>query len=332
MKDIAIAAGVSRSAVSHTLNERYKGVFITDASRKLIKETAKQLGYIPNDIARSIKNGNTRMIAYLDQDMGRHDYTGKIMSGIMQRAAESGYHIKLFSPEINGTETTVNDLLRQRVSGVICRGVSNATLDILHENLCQYNTPYVLLHSGKGRKQGVFVATNDEDGCFQAALHLKEKGHKTIALIAGNIDPALPRISGFINAVNKLELQCTPELQKACNQSNISETIKQLRHLPESLRPTAVFCPTDTHAMYLLQALYDLDLKVPRDIAVVGYGGLHEGRLAAPRLTTVVQPFEQSGRKACELLLEQLDQEQPDCFSSRRLELLPIELSVEKST
>jgi LacI family transcriptional regulator len=107
-----------------------------------------------------------------------------------------------------------------------------------------------------------------------------------------------------------------------------TKAVEELMSLPPAQKPTAVFCPTAPYAMYVLQTLYDLDIKVPRDISVAGYGSLQIAFFAS----TIEKPFEELGMKSCKLLIEEIRNGGGECFTGKKFHKLPVKLVVRKST
>lgn len=333
MKDIADKVGVSRSAVSYALNNKYDGVFLNEDTRKRIKDTAFKMGYIPNEIARSIKNGNMHIIGYFDNDLARHDYSGRILSGIMRNASLNEYNVKLYSCSKDGLEETIKTMLSHRVSGVILRGIQKDQISAFRKILHKFNIPFVMISYSDLPGNGIYVGSDEFNGCYMMIEHLYKQKHKKIALVTSNASiSSSPRIDGFFKALKQFGLSISDELIKECDYKTSKKVVKELMSLSLDKRPTAVFCPTDTHAMYVLQALYDMNIRVPDVISVAGYGGLQSAPIASPPLTTINQDFDQIGMKACDLLIEDIKRPEKECFTRTRAYEIPSELVVRKST
>ncbi len=331
MKDIAREAGVSRAAVSHALNERYKSVFLTEKTRKHIKIVARRMGYVPNEIARSMVSGRTRTVAYIDNDLGRHDYSGRILSGIMQTASANGHNTKLFSYNEDPIERITNEIVRQRVSGVICRVVIGGDdFKVLAEILKRYMIPLVSMVNNQ-EPDGIFVVSDDKNGVIRAIEYLHGLGHRRIAMVGRNLkEMDSPRSDGFKSGIKKFRLNCE-DLITECNKETFSGAMQKLMAMPPGKRPTAIFCTTDPLAMKVLQLLYDMEIKVPDMVSVIGFGGMNMCELASPSLTTITQPFEEMGRRACQEILKLIGSGRKEYFAERQKIILPVKLTIRNS-
>jgi DNA-binding LacI/PurR family transcriptional regulator len=176
------------------------------------------------------------------------------------------------------------------------------------EQLILRGTPVVLVDRGSGRASRCSVAVDDVLGGRLAGRHLRERRHRRIAFVGGpfSIQQVADRYAGLTEALAGApapSIVPTPNLTIASGRTAAG----RLADLPDADRPTAVFCANDLLALGVLQELTQRGLRVPRDVAIVGYDDIEFAAAAAVPLSSVRQPREQLGRAAAELLLEEVN-------------------------
>ena len=332
MKTVAASAGVSRATVSYVLNGRHheKGLNINPETVLKVEAAAAKLGYRRNEIARSVRTGKTNVFGFIGTMEA--SYTMDIISGIATTCEENNYLLKFFQLNNNiDIALIAKQCIEQRLSGVICRSLTEEELNILHQELQAFEMPIVLVDNSFSHNWCSRVISDDVAGGQMAVEYLLKLGHQKIANISNSLDNgfSVMRHTGYCRALagagieNDEQLTCIVPLNYELTES-FSAIVKQL--LIEQ-QPTAIFCNSDPIAMKIIQVANDEGLRVPEDISIIGYAGLIYTQLSTPQLTTVKQPFIDMGKEAAKILLEEVTQKTPI-----REVKLAVELIIRKST
>jgi LacI family transcriptional regulator len=325
IRDVAQHAGVSNATVSNVLNR--PGV-VAPATRQRVLAAIEELGFVRNESARQLRAGRSRVIAYVVLDAANPFFTD-VARGVEDAAREAGLALFLCnSASDDGREREYLELLHeQRVEGILITPV-----DAESAQIAERGTPVVLVDREATDGTRCSVAVDDVLGGELAVTHLIESGHTRIAMIGGplSIQQVRDRREGAVRALTNAGLPAdaltfleTRSLQVAEGR----EAGERLVGLPASRRPTAAFCANDLLALGLLQSMTQQGLRVPDDLAVVGYDDIEFAAAAAVPLTSVRQPREQLGRTAAQLLLTE---NEPD-HEHRHVKFQP-ELVVRAST
>ncbi|MFJ8581752.1 LacI family DNA-binding transcriptional regulator [Micromonospora sp. NPDC093277] len=304
IKEVAQLAGVSLGTVSNVLNQPER---VTEATRKRVLDAIATLGYVRNDSARQLRAGSSRQIAIVVLDVANPFFTD-VVRGAENAAEDQGVMVVVCnSSEDAQRERRHLDLLEeQRVRGVLITPVDDTRSSRLEE-LIERGTPVVLVDRGSGWHNRCSVAVDDVHGGRLAGEHLAALGHRRIAFVGGpmSIQQVADRHRGVSGAVaGKAELVAVAT--SSLTVSSGRAAAGQIADLPASERPTAVFCANDLLALGVLQEMTQRGVRVPQDIAIVGYDDIEFAAAAAVPLSSVRQPREQLGRTAAGLLLEEI--------------------------
>lgn len=304
--DVARLAGVSNATVSNVLN-RYGAVSVSSRTRERVLKVASQLGYQRNRIAASLVRGQTQTIGVVIGSMQGSFHT-TILQGIEKRCAAHGYRVMLlFANDPQPGIAQVRGLLEDCVAGLIVVG-NFALSDISNwsEAASRQQTPLVLVDKPLAEKKTDYVCSDDYQGGLIATEHLLRLGHRHIAHFAGDLSvpTGVNRRDGYLAALQQAGL--TPNEALMIGGEFYSEAFREavMTLLNSPRPPTAVFAASDFHAAVALQVALERGLRVPGDLAVVGYGDTETGRSMA--LSTVSQDAEQMGAVAVERLLARL--------------------------
>jgi DNA-binding LacI/PurR family transcriptional regulator len=307
IKEVARVAGVSLGTVSNVLN---RPDLVSSATRQRVLDAIAALGYVRNDSARQLRAGRSRQIAIVVLDVANPFFTD-VVRGAEAAAEDHGVMVVVCnSGEDTGRERRHLELLEeQRIRGVLITPVDDSRGSRL-EQLIQRGTPVVLVDRGSGRHNRCSVAVDDVLGGRLAGEHLLAQGHRRIAFVGGplSIQQVADRRAGIAAALSpadraELVVMRTPSLTVASGQAAAAHIAGR----PASTRPTAVFCANDLLALGVLQEMTQRGIRVPHDVAIVGYDDIEFAAAAAVPLSSVRQPREQLGRTAAELLLEEID-------------------------
>lgn len=303
MKDVAIRAGVSLGTVSNALNRPEQ---VSDNTRRRVKAAIETLGFVRNESARQLRSGRSCTLAYVLLDAGNPFFTD-VARGVEEEAEASGRTMFLCGSSADSTrQASYLDMLeQQRVEGVLITPVDRPQERL--QRLRQRGIPVVVVDHDIGEE---FCSVNVDDvvGGELAAGHLYELGHRRIAVVGGptSIGQVADRLSGARRAAETVGAS-EPMLLETTG-LNVAEgrrAAERLAGRPATRRPTAAFCANDLLALGLLQRSVQMGLRVPGDIAIVGYDDIEFAEAAAVPLTSVAQPRQQLGRTATKLLLEE---------------------------
>ncbi|GIF98956.1 LacI family DNA-binding transcriptional regulator [Catellatospora citrea] len=327
IKEVARRARVSVGTVSNVLNGR---ATVAAATRRRVLDVIAELGYVRNDSARQLRAGRSRTLAMVALDLANPFFTD-VMRGAEIAAEDGGVNVMVLnSGEDPQRERRHLDLLsQQRVLGVLITPVDE-THDAQLDGLVERGIPVVLVDRGSSSFHRCSVAVDDVLGGRLAGDHLRGQGHHRIAFAGGpfSLRQVADRHAGLTAALGdgpQLRLVTTANLSVAAGRS----AGREIADLPAGTRPTAVFCANDLIALGVLQEMTARGVRVPHDVAIVGYDDIEFAAAAAVPLSSVRQPREQLGRAAAQLLLEEVNE--PDTHQHRHVVFRP-ELVVRRSS
>lgn len=297
--DVARASGLSIASVSRALNGQ-PGVSRATAAR--ISQIADELGYQPNDVARSLVAKTTSTIALLLPDI-TNPFFPELVKGVQETADENENVLLLVdgAGDADRLAQTMRVLRRKQVDGVIVVASSFAdSFDGIFDGI-----PAVFLDR-ETLSGAASVSVDHEAGAYRATRHLIENGHTVIAHIAGPraLSVSAQRLAGWQRACLEAGLPAGDDLV-ADGDFLESGGHRAGQELLESGRVfTAVFAANDMSAIGFLALCAQRSIRVPDDISVIGFDGIQLARYTTPTLTTVAQPILKLGHLAGELLLE----------------------------
>jgi LacI family transcriptional regulator len=331
VRDVAAVAAVSVGTVSNVLNRPDK---VAPATAERVLAAIQSLGFVRNDAARQLRAGRSRSIGLVVLDI-RNPFFTDIARGAEERAAEMGMTLLVgSSQEDPDREGAYLDLfLEQRVSGVLLSPVAD-TRDRL-ERLRSNGVPVVLVDRQSKDHTFSSVAVDDIVGGRLAVRHLIDVGRRRIAYVGGptSIRQVADRLRGARQAVRRtpgvaLEVVQTDALTVLAGRA-AGELIRERR---PGDRPDAIFAANDLLAIGILQALMlPGGLRVPQDIALIGYDDIDFASASVVPLSSIRQPAGVIGRRAVELLLDESFAEDEHAFETDRVLFQP-ELIVREST
>lgn len=304
--DVAKRAGVAPITVSRVINN---SGYISQATRERVEAAVKELGYVPNTLARGLRSKRTRTLALVVTDI-TNPYFTLMARGVEDVAGASDYTVVYCNTDESETkeEKYANILAQRQVDGVLvvpaCGNVK--TIKFLLSN----DIRVVALDR---RVTGVkidSVRSDSEDGAYRLVKLLIELGHERIAMITGpkDVSTSTDRVTGYRRALAEAGLG-DKELTfyGAFNQASGYEFTKQA--MTQSPRPTAIFGANNFIAIGIIKALRDFKIDVPGDVSIVAFDDFPESMLVAPFLTFAEQPAYEMGRVATELLLKRISGE-----------------------
>lgn len=302
--DVAAHAGVSVGTVSNVLNRPHA---VAPATRQRVHAAITHLGYVPNEAARSLAAGRRRAIGLIVPDV-TNPFFADLTRGAEQVADQRDVVVMLYSSGESGErEARYFDRLEsQRVQGILASPVHEAVPAVT--DLARRGTPVTLVDRGSSRRDLCCVSVDDHTGGRLAAEHLIATGHRRLAFIGGPL--SIPQVAARLAGAHAICAAAGATLEVIETETVSVVTGRgvgaALAGRSASARPDAVFCANDLLALGLLQAVSGHGLRVPAELAIVGYDDIDYAAAAAVPLTSVRQPRTELGRVAAELLFEEI--------------------------
>lgn len=308
--DIAERAGVSIATVSRVFNKHPR---VSDLTREKVIQVADEMGYQPHVSARNLAQRKTHLISAVIPMMTNYFFV-EVLRGLQGRLVGSEYDLLVYSaPGIEDVEKQLQRAIQRGQSeGVLL--FATPILDQHVARLKKRNHPVVLVDAFHPELDS--VSTDNRQGGYVATQHLLEQGCVRIGMIMANpvSVPAAERYKGYKAALQDAGVSCDEDLVVVSRerwQHGYSEKAgyeAMIRLLEESPRPDGVFVASDIQALGALRALHDRGIRVPEDMALVGFDDIKFSEYVG--LTTLRQPMHEMGRLAVEKLLLRI--QQPD--------------------
>lgn len=304
--DVAKRAGVAPITVSRVINN---SGYVSQATRERVEAAVKELGYVPNTLARGLRSKRTKTLALVVTDI-TNPYFTLMARGVEDAAGTADYSVVYCNTDESEAkeERYVNILAQRQVDGVLlvpsCGNVK--TIKFLLSN----DIHVVALDRRVSGVKIDSVRSDSENGAYCLIKSLIGLGHERIVMISGPMDvsTSVDRAAGYRRALVESGLGDTEQVYYgAFNQESGYEFTKQA--MTQSPRPTAIFGANNFIAIGITKALRDLQFDVPGDVSVVAFDDLPESMLVAPFLTFAEQPAYEMGRMATELLLKRISGE-----------------------
>ncbi|MYS23608.1 substrate-binding domain-containing protein [Streptomyces sp. SID4948] len=321
IKDVAREAGVSVGTVSNVINQPE---IVSEAMRARVQSAISRLGYVRSEHARHLRAGASRLVALLVLDMG-NPFFAAVAGGAERAARQAGLGVMVGnSAESRSQESEYLSLFAtQRVRGVLVTPAdpTGRSLDVLRGQ----SIPFVLVDRVSADDAACSVSVDSVVGGRLAVRHLIAAGHRSIVYVGGPPDwpQVRDRRAGALAALDEAGVPRSALTVITAERLDVSAGRDAgARLLGLVPRPSAVFCANDLLALGVLQALFSARLRVPEDLAIVGYDDIEFAAAAAVPLTSVRQPAAAMGRLAAEMLLEETSDE-PGRHEHRQVVLQP---------
>ncbi|HEX4812581.1 MAG TPA: LacI family DNA-binding transcriptional regulator [Nonomuraea sp.] len=307
IKEVARLAGVSVGTVSNVLN---RPDMVAPETRERVQAAIARLGYVRNGSARQLRAGRSRTIAVVALDLANPFFID-VLSGVEAAAQRDKLTVMVFnsSKDADREARLLEMLEEQRPLGVLITPVNDRGQQERVQRLSSRGIPVVVFDNSSRFSHGCSVSVDDVLGGRLAGLHLRERGHRHIAFAGGpftvrQVEDRRDGLAAVLGPDDRLTVIPLPDLNVATGRT----AGRRIADLPAADRPTAVFCGNDLVALGVLQELTQRGLRVPGDVAVLGYDDIDFAAAAAVPLSSVRQPREQIGHSAALMLLEEADQ------------------------
>ena len=322
IRDVAEKANVSVATVSHVINGTRKVAPETEAR---VRRAMEELGYQPNAIAQSLRKRTTYAIGILVSDI-TNPFFATLVRGAEDAALEAGYSVIVCNSDEDPQKEDmyIRALWRRRIDGMLIAPTRDGTSPAIQE-LAQRKIPFVFVDRKAKGIEADAVLSDNVGGAYLATKHLIERGHKRIGIILGipGATTTEERLLGYRQALEEAGLPFSEELvvwggyrmevgRKAC---------AKLLSLAEP--PTAVFSTNNLMTVGVLQELFRRGIRIPEEIAVVGFDDLEWAEIVHPPLTVVAQHPYEIGYQAFKLFLGRLNR-----FEGKQEVRVPVELKI----
>lgn len=304
IKDVAKKADVSIATVSRILNKL--GGYSSGTEEK-VNKVIKEMNYEPNAVARGLVSRKTRTIGVLHPSMSGR-FTGNLLRGIENYTHSQNYSVIICNTDNDGKRTMeyIRLLGEKQVEGIIF--ASEVLTDEYEKALLKLQIPVILVSTVGYKQDFPLIGVDNFKAAYDATVHLIKKGHRDIVMIAGtagNGVAGIPREKGFRKALEDYSLQ-NDKSSVYYGDFSFQSGIDGMKSLKES-RPgcTAVFAASDLMALGILNFAFRNRIRIPEELAVVGFDDTEDAFMSIPPLTTVHQPIEEMGRLAAEMILKE---------------------------
>ena len=296
---VAAKAGVSVATVSRAFNFPDK---VTPATRELVERVARELNYVPNASARTLRTQRSRVLGVVLPTLLNPTFA-ECLQGIARAAVAGGYAIIPVTTgyRLDEEERAVHLLLAGNVDGLILV-VSNPSTSTTLPRLQAAGVPYVLAYNR--HPDHPCVSVDSEAAVADAVTRLVLLGHRRIAMVSGTLaasDRAQQRYRGYRKGMSEAGLATPALIEVPFVETAVDALSSQLQ---SRNRPTALVCSNDLLAIRSIRAAHLSGLSVPRDLSVIGFDGIALGEDLTPALTTIAQPNSDIGRHGVELLIQ----------------------------
>ncbi len=310
LNDIAKHLGVSKTLVSLVLNGKGKEHRISKDICKKVIETAKEMNYHPNQIAKGLRTGKTNTIGLIIADIA-NPFFGKLGREIEKELARHGYRLMFCSSDENAEKSNeqIEMLLQGQVDGFIISPARNSEEQI--RNLDRLNKPYVLIDRYFPEINSSYVIIDNQEAAYKATKHLVNLNYKKIACITVNADliNMRERLNGYKNALTDAGISVDENLIKELPFSHESRDVYQaVKELTgkNSECVDAIFFTSSKVGIMGIESLNNQGVIIPDDVAIVSFDDPDSYKLCYSPVTTVAQPLTDIGKMAVKILLSEI--------------------------
>jgi LacI family transcriptional regulator len=305
--DIAARARVSPATAARVIHDQGH---VSAAKRSQIERAVAELGYVPNRVARSLRNRRTNLIGHILPLSSDNPFFARIAMAVEEEAGRAGYHVLTAvtrgSPEKE--QAMVEDLCGLMVEAIIFTAKTACDTAFIRRVVLR-GTPVVMIERPRDIPEIDIILMDSDEGSRAAAEHIAGKGHAQIGYIGAELSRGAveqSRFNGFMKALEAYGCACQPQWIRRTPDYDAAYGYQAMECLlAMERRPTCVFIASDLLASGVLQCLYQRRLRVPDDISLVGYDNTLSA-LSAPPLTTIELQPAQVGSAAMNMVVERV--------------------------
>jgi len=333
LEDVAKSLGVSKTLVSMVINGKAAHYGISKETEQRVWKKIEEMGFRPNLTARKLRTGKSNVIGLIVADISNPFYA-KIARSIEDAARHIGYHLVICSSDENPRqETELIGILcdQHQVDGLIV----SSTLDspAAFKKLEQQKIPFLLMDREFPKYMFPSVTVDNRQGAEVIVSHLLNLGIKKIGMITlspSHLSTLKDRFTGYKDALKKHHVAFNSQMVREVTFEHLQEGIR--REVAELLSPPmsvqGIFTANNTVALYAMEAIQQMGLRIPQDVALVSFDDIELFRFTHPPVTAISQPLQEIGESAVELLHRLMQGPVPE--DQQRI-VLPVELRVRAS-
>lgn len=323
LKEIAKKLGISITTVSKAL-KNYPDV--SETTRTAVKDLVQELNYKPNSFAVNLRTQESRTVGLIIPDVAHHFFSN-IIKGIIVEAEKNGYLVIILqsNESVEIEKKQVELLINKRVDGILMSLSNESNNDEHIKEILRKEIPFVQFDKISKLIKSSKVIIDDQKAASEATQHLIDQGCKKIVHIRGPVNPqnAVDRFLGYKKTLERNNILFDPSLVYACNGAGFDEGYDFMKQiLIDHHDVDGVFAVTDMVAVGAITLLNEKKIKVPEDIAVIGFSNWFMAQIITPKLSSVEQPSLEMGMTAFNILLEEMNcHREGSTFEPRTIEL-----------
>ena len=327
IRDVAKQAGVAPMTVSRVINN---SGYVSEDTRTRVEEAISRLGYVPNMLGPSLRFNQTNTLALVLTDITNPFWT-TVARGVEDAAQEAGYSVILCNTDESEAKQDqyLTMLLKRRIDGILL--VPSTSTSNVVQTIKNQGVKVVVLDREVNDTEVDVVEGDSVGGAYQLTRYLIELGHQHIAILSGpqNVSTSSQRVAGFCQAIEEANL---PHNTANIYWGEFSQTLGHemvRRALQSTPRPTAFLAVNNFIANGALQALREMNIRVPEDVSVVSFDDIPVSINPMPFLTVAAQPAYEMGYQATQLLVARLVNAGPETVQKI---ILPVEILIRQSS
>ncbi len=320
LKRLAQELGLSISTVSRALNDHPD---ISLSTKERVKQLATQLNYVPNIFAKGFRKHKTNIIGVVVPNI-THYFTTTMIRGILEEASLKGYRVIISESNNDATKQTemLQTMLQFDVDGILM-SMSKVTRNVDDILKVVSNVPLILFDKASNKIPCSQVVIDEEESAYNAVEHLINIGKRRIAIIKESEYSynSQRRYAGYLRALKEHNIPIDEKIIITVEDISLRQG-RRMANLLLSIKnkPDAIFAITDSAAVGVIQTLKKFNIKIPEEIAVVGFSNSRLSTIIEPNLTTTDQPGEHIGATAVKYLIDEINNEN-DTFQSKHIEI-----------
>ena len=313
-KEVAARLGISTMTVSRVMNKRSN---VDQETRKLVLATAQELGYRPNHIAKSLVLRKTHTIGVVVPEI-THSFFPEVIRGIEEEAYRSRYHLILMhtAESVEREKDAILTLESKRVDGILLSTAQSVADADFYKEVIQLGMPIVFYDRCAYGIGASCVSIDDEESARRITDHLIGHGYDPIAHLSGSqrVSIGLARLKGFRQAMGDRGRVVREDLivEAGFHEVDGTTAMNSLLDRPRETWPRAVVAVNDPAAFGAIKAIRERNLRIPEDIALVGFSDDIRAALMPTPLTTIRQPAYEIGKLAAAKLIAVIEGKSPD--------------------
>ncbi|MFZ0391362.1 MAG: LacI family DNA-binding transcriptional regulator [Calditrichia bacterium] len=308
-REVADALGISTMTVSRALNNRPN---VDEDTRKKVVKAAEELGYIPNHIAKSLVLRKTNTIGVVVPEI-THSFFPEVVRGIEEVCYQAGYDLILTHSNEDGQREkwAIQTLISKQVDGLLISTAQTGSNDSFYRQVMRRGIPLVF-YDRCVKDLGVNCVSIDDEQCSTLVTeHLISHGYKRIGHLSGPEQVLIGKLrrSGYLKAFQNHNMTANSEIiiEAGFHEKNGYEAMNRLLDLPQEIRPDAIVAVNDPAAFGAMKAIYERGLKIPQDVAIVGFSDDIRAELMRAPLTTIRQNAYEVGHQAINKLIDLIE-------------------------